>query len=143
MAYAVHGKEVQLTINGGEAIFLREMPEFAKPSKEKIDITCLNDEGMKHMDGIADFSSNELAFKALYDPELFDTLDKNGDAQVGEDGEITPNEYVITLSCGSTFTLKGTHSVTYHGGGLNTAAEMSIVVTLAEAPKFGKKGAQA
>ena len=43
MAIAVHGEEVKLVINGDVTLNLREIPEFSKPAKEKIETTCLND----------------------------------------------------------------------------------------------------
>lgn len=142
-AFLVHGEEVFLKINEDSELAklpIREMPEFSKAAGEKIDITCLNDTVMKSVEGITDYSSNELSFKMLYTPALFDKLDKLGEGQDGEDGEKADNVYVVTLSCGSTFTLEGTHTVTYHGGGMNTAAEMSIVIALSKAPVFKVKG---
>lgn len=127
---AVHGEDVKLTV-GSTVVYLREVPEFSKPAKEKIDVTCLNDKEMRYIAGIGD-SISELTFKTLYDTTLYQTLAglENGDSE-GND-----NKYVLTLSDGCRFEFEGKHTMTYHGGGLNTAAEMSIVISLSSAPAF-------
>ena len=136
MAIAVHGEEVKLVINGttGVSLNLREIPEFSKPAKEKIETTCLNDTEKTYIAGIGDMIS-ELTFKTLYSASQYQALEAIEDGK--EDGQ--DNEYVLTLSDKSTFTFKGKHAVTYHGGGVNTVAEMSIVVSLSEAPVFAAK----
>lgn len=129
MAIAVHGNEVKLTVNGTE-VLLREIPEFSKPAKEKIETTCLNDREKQYIAGIGDMIS-ELSFKTLYSAELYQTLEGMEDGNDGAD-----NKYILTLSDGATFSFEGKHTVTYHGGGVNTVAEMSIVVSLSKAPEF-------
>jgi hypothetical protein len=130
MAIAVHGEEVKLMINGTQEVLLREIPEFSKPAKEKIETTCLNDTEKTYIAGIGD-SISELTFKTLYSAELYQALEAiengNGDSD---------NAYVLTISGGATFSFEGKHTVTYHGGGVNTVAEMSIVVSLSKAPEF-------
>ena len=135
MAIAVHGSEVKLVINGttGITLNLREIPEFSKPAKEKLETTCLNDSEKTYIAGIGDMIS-ELTFKTLYSASQYQALEAIEDGKDGQD-----NEYVLTLSDESTFTFKGKHAVTYHGGGVNTVAEMSIVVSLSEAPEFAAK----
>ena len=132
MAIAVHGAEVKLMINGetGIKLNLREIPEFSKPAKEKIETTCLNDTEKTYIAGIGDMIS-ELTFKTLYSAEQYQALEAIEDGKDGAD-----NQYVLTLSDGATFSFEGKHTVTYHGGGVNTVAEMSIVVSLSEAPEF-------
>lgn len=130
MAIAVHGEEVKLVINGDVTLNLREIPEFSKPAKEKIETTCLNDKEKKYIAGIGDMIS-ELSFKTLYDATQYQALEAIEDGKDGAD-----NAYVLTLSDGATFSFEGKHTVTYHGGGVNTVAEMSIVVSLSEAPEF-------
>ena len=134
MAIAVHGEEVKLVINESVTLNLREIPEFSKPAKEKIETTCLNDTEKTYIAGIGDMIS-ELTFKTLYEATQYQTLEGIEDGK--EDG--SDNDYVLTLSDESTFTFKGKHAVTYHGGGVNTVAEMSIVVSLSEAPVFAAK----
>jgi hypothetical protein len=132
MAIAVHGEEVKLVINGesGVTLNLREIPEFSKPAKEKIETTCLNDTEKTYIAGIGDMIS-ELTFKTLYSAEQYQALEAIEDGSNGED-----NQYVLTISGGATFSFEGKHTVTYHGGGVNTVAEMSIVVSLSKAPEF-------
>ena len=130
MAIAVHGTEVKLMINGSQEVLLREIPEFSKPAKEKLETTCLHDTEKTYIAGIGD-SISELTFKTLYSAELYQALEGI------EDGvEDADNAYVLTLSDGSTFSFEGKHTVTYHGGGVNTVAEMSIVVSISKAPEF-------
>ena len=133
MAIAVHGEEVKLMINGTQEVLLREIPEFSKPAKEKLETTCLNDTEKKYIAGIGD-SISELTFKTLYSASLYQALEAIEDG-TGE-GD---NTYVLTLSDESTFSFEGKHAVTYHGGGVNTVAEMSIVVSLSKAPEFKTK----
>lgn len=133
MAIAVHGEEVKLVINSNVTLNLREIPEFSKPAKEKIETTCLNDTEKTYIAGIGDMIS-ELTFKTLYEASQYQTLEAIEDGKDGAD-----NAYVLTLSDGSTFSFEGKHTVTYHGGGVNTVAEMSIIVSLSEAPVFAPK----
>jgi hypothetical protein len=126
MAHLVHGTGVKFEYNGTEIPGLREIPEFSKPAKEKVEITCLTDTEKKYLAGIGD-SVSELTFKFLYDADIFNTLNN-----IVED-----QDCVLTLSDGSKFEFTGGFSMTYHGGGVNTAAEMSLVVTISgEPPKF-------
>ena len=133
MAIAVHGQDVKLMVND-LAVEIREIPEFARPAKEKIDVTCLNNDEFKYIAGIGD-SINELTFKTLYSAKMYQDLLAIEDGNEGQD-----NKYVLTLSDGSTFSFEGQHTLTYHGGGVNTAAEMSIVISLSKAPEFAAKG---
>ncbi len=119
MAYLVHGTEVEFSYGGKVIPGLREIPEFSKPAKEKVDITCLTDTEKKYLAGIGD-SVSELAFKFLYDPAEFATLNA-----ITED-----QDCVLTLSDGSKFEFTGGFSVSYNGGGVNTAAEMTLTVTI-------------
>ena len=129
MAIAVHSTEVSFKYGAEaastEVVGLREIPEFSKPAKENIDVTCLTDTEKKYIAGIGDAIS-ELTFKFLYDKDTFATLDKLVGVQKCE----------LTLSDGSKFEFAGEFSMTYHGGGVNTAAEMSIVISISEAPVF-------
>ena len=129
MAIAVNGSEVKFKYGADsattEVVGLREIPEFAKPAKETIDVTAMNDTEKKYIPGIGD-SINELTFKFLYDATTFNTLNS-----------LTGNQKCeLTLSDGSKFAFAGEFSMTYHGGGVNTAAEMSIVISISEAPVF-------
>lgn len=129
MAIAVHGAGVKFQYGAEtastEIVGLMEIPEFAKPGKETIEVTCLTDKEKKYIPGIGD-SINELTFKFLYDAKTFDTLNKLEGVQ----------KCLLTLSDGSTFAFSGEFAMTYHGGGVNTAAEMSIVIAIEEAPVF-------
>lgn len=123
MAILVHGEDVKFVCGGKEIKGLREIPEFSKPAKEKVDVTCLTDTEKKYLAGIGD-SVSELSFKFLYDAAEFARLNA-----ITED-----QDCVLTLSDGSTFAFTGGISMTYHGGGINTAAEMSMVVTISGEP---------
>lgn len=134
MAHLVHGTDVKFMYGASEAtteiVGLREIPEFSKPAKEKVEITCLTDTEKKYLAGIGD-SVSELTFKFLYDPEVFDTLNK-----ITEDQKCK-----LVLSDGSSFEFTGGFSMTYHGGGVNTAAEMSLIITISgDAPVFTPAG---
>lgn len=129
MAYSlVHGESVKFTCGGKEIAGLREIPEFSKPAKEKVDITCLTDTEKQYLAGIGD-SVSELTFKFLYDAAVYAELDAKQDTQ----------EFELVLSDGSKFTFEGKMAMTYHGGGVNTASEMSIVVTVEGSPVFTAK----
>lgn len=123
---AVHGLNVKFMMDSTNIEGLREIPEFNKPAKETIDVTCLASPKKEYIPGLAD-SVSELTFKFLYSAKLFSDMEK---AEAGE------HQYTLTLSDGSTFVMKGEHVTIYHGGGVNTAAEMSITITLKEAPVF-------
>ncbi len=129
MAILVNSEEVKfkygVSAADTEIVGLREIPEFAKPAKEKVDVTCMADTEKKYIAGIGDAIS-ELTFKFLYDKEVFATLDKLEGVQKCE----------LTLSDGSKFTFAGEFTMTYHGGGVNTAADMSVVIAITEAPEF-------
>lgn len=129
MAIAVHGTGVSFKYGAEsastEVVGLMEIPEFAKPAKETIEVTCLTDTEKQYIAGIGD-SINELTFKFLYDATTFNTLNNLSGNQKCE----------LTLSDGSKFEFEGEFAMTYHGGGVNTAAEMSIVISLNVAPTF-------
>lgn len=130
MAYTlIHGTGVKFQYGASSAdteiAGLREIPEFSKPAKEKVEITCLVDTEKQYLAGIGD-SVSELTFKFLYVAETYATLDAIQDTQ----------KCKLTLSDGSTFEFEGKFAMTYHGGGVNTAAEMSLVVTLEGSPVF-------
>ena len=129
MAILVNSEEVKFQYGTEDAsteiVGLREIPEFSKPAKEKVEITCLVDQEKKYIAGIGD-SISELTFKFLYDKTVFATLDALEGVQ----------KCKLTLSDGSTFEFAGEFAMTYHGGGVNTAAEMSVVIAITEAPVF-------
>ena len=85
MAIAVHGAEVKLMINGTQEVLLREIPEFSKPAKEKIETTCLNDSEKTYIAGIGDMIS-ELTFKTLYSAADYQALEAIEDGKDGENG---------------------------------------------------------
>ena len=84
MAIAVNGSEVKFKYGAEsattEVVGLREIPEFAKPAKETIDVTAMNDTEKKYIPGIGD-SINELTFKFLYDKTTFTTPIKRLDSE--------------------------------------------------------------
>ena len=130
MAYSlIHGEVVKFQYGASEAnteiVGLREIPEFSKPAREKVEITCLTDTEKQYLAGIGD-SVSELTFKFLYVAETFATLDAIDDTQ----------KCKLTLSDGSSFEFEGKFAMTYHGGGVNTASEMSLVVTVEGSPVF-------
>lgn len=133
MAILVNSEQVKFMYGENDAtteiVGLREIPEFAKPAKENVDVTCLADTEKKYIPGIGD-SISELTFKFLYDADTFATLNALETVQ----------KCKLILSDESTFTFSGKFSMTYHGGGVNAAAEMSIVVSIEDAPEFAKKG---
>lgn len=131
MAYTlVHGEEVKFmygaTSPTTEIQGLREIPEFSKPAREKVEITCLTDTEKKYLAGLGD-SVSELAFKFLYEKGTFATLDALTEDQ----------KCKLVLSDGSSFEFTGKFAMSYNGGGVNTAAEMTLTVTISgEPPKF-------
>lgn len=130
MAYSlVHGTEVKFMYGAEtantEIVGLREIPEFSKPAKEKVEITCLTDTEKQYLAGIGD-SVSELTFKFLYEAATYATLDAIQDTQ----------KCKLVLSDGSSFEFEGKFAMTYHGGGVNTASEMSLVVTVEGSPVF-------
>lgn len=131
MAYTlVHGEEVKFmygaTSPTTEIAGLREIPEFSKPAREKVEITCLTDTEKKYLAGLGD-SVSELAFKFLYEKGTFATLDALTEDQ----------KCKLVLSDGSSFEFTGKFAMSYNGGGVNTAAEMTLTVTISgEPPKF-------
>ena len=63
-----------------------------------------------------------MDFKFYYNAETFATIKALGNEQ---------QKIEVTLSDGAKFTFDGTMSVKYDGGGINTAATMTVTVTLA------------
>ena len=137
MAYTlVHGEEVKFMYGATSATTeirgLREIPEFSKPAREKVEITCLTDTEKKYLAGLGD-SVSELAFKFLYEASTFATLDALTEDQ----------KCKLVLSDGSSFEFAGKFAMTYHGGGTNTAAEMTLTVTISGEPPVFSAGAGA
>ena len=80
--------------------------------------------------GLGD-SVSELAFKFLYEKGTFDTLNKLTEDQ----------KCKLVLSDGSSFEFAGKFAMSYNGGGVNTAAEMTLTITISGEPPVFKTGA--
>ena len=137
MAYTlVHGEDVKFMYGASSATTeiagLREIPEFSKPAREKVEITCLADTEKKYLAGLGD-SVSELAFKFLYEKDTFDTLNKLTEDQ----------KCKLVLSDGSSFEFAGKFAMSYNGGGVNTAAEMTLTITVSGEPPVFTPGAGA
>lgn len=135
MAYTlVHGEDVKFMYGAASATTeirgLREIPEFSKPAREKVEITCLADTEKKYLAGLGD-SVSELAFKFLYEKETFATLNALTEDQ----------KCKLVLSDGSSFEFAGKFAMSYNGGGVNTAAEMTLTITISGEPPVFKTGA--
>lgn len=123
MAILVHGQACSFKYGAESAATpiaeLIEMPEFGG-APEVVDTTHLTSAIKTGIAGLQDPGS--MDFKFYYNAETFATIKGLGNAQ---------QKIEVTLSDGAKFTFDGTMSVKYDGGGINTAATMTVTVTLA------------
>ena len=123
MAILVHGSKCKFEYGAESAATaiaeLIEMPEFGG-APEVVDTTHLTSGIKTGIAGMQDPGS--MDFKFYYVASVFSTIKGLGDAK---------QKIKVTLSDGATFEFEGTMSIKYDGGGINTAATMTISVTLA------------
>lgn len=105
---------------------LIEMPEFGG-APETVDTTHLASTIKTSIAGLADPGS--MDFKFYYNAETFVAVKGLGNKEQAIE---------VTLSDGAKFTFKGCMSVKYDGGGVNTAATMTVTVTLSSDLNFTK-----
>ena len=133
MAILVHGSKCSFKYGKDSAATqiaeLIEMPEFGA-AQEVVDTTHLTSGIKTGMAGMQDPGS--MDFKFYYNAETFATIKGLGN-------ELQKIE--VTLSDGATFAFDGTMSIKYDGGGINTAATMTVSVTLASELVYTKPGA--
>lgn len=130
MAILVHGAKCSFKYGKDSAATaieeLIEMPEFGG-SPEVVDTTHLTSAIKTGIAGLQDPGS--MDFKFYYNAETFSTVKGLGNAV---------QKIEVTLSDGAKFTFDGTMSIKYDGGGINTAATMTVTVTLASDLTFAQ-----
>ena len=128
MAILVHGASCSFKYGAESAATqieeLIEMPEFGG-SPEVVDTTHLTSAIKTGIAGLQD--PGAMDFKFYYNAETFAAIKALGNAQ---------QKVEVTLSDGAKFTFEGTMAIKYDGGGINTAATMTITVTLASDLEF-------
>lgn len=102
---------------------LQEIAELGNNAREKIDVTTLDDDEKKYIDGLAD-TAQDLAFKFLYDKEQFAKL-------AAMEGV---HEWRVTLPDGATATFNASPSVKIAGAGVS--AGIFYTLTLAVKSKI-------
>ncbi len=125
----VLSKGIQLSYKGSEQgaswttlTNLQEIPDIGNNAPDKIDVTVLMDEAKKSMAGLQD-SSQDLAFKFLFEDEQFATL-----AALESDESL---EWKVELPDGQgTATFSGTPSVKLAGVGVNAALTYTLTITV-------------
>ena len=135
MAILVHGSKCSFKYGETTASTaideLIEMPEFGG-APELVDTTHLTSANKTGIAGLQDPGS--MDFKFYYNGTTFDTIKKLGDKQ---------QKIEVMLSDGAKFAFDGSMSIKYDGGGINTAATMTITVTVASNMEFTPAGGAA
>ena len=133
MAILVHGSKCAFKYGAESATTqieeLIEMPEFGG-APEVVDTTHLTSGIKTGIAGMQDPGS--MDFKFYYNADVFATIKELGNAQ---------QKIEVTLSDGAVFKFDGSMSIKYDGGGINTAATMTISVTLASELDYTKPAA--
>lgn len=131
MAILVHGASCKFeygeTTASSAIAELIEMPEFGG-APEVVDTTHLTSAIKTGIAGLQDPGS--MDFKFYYNATTFATVKGLGNKV---------QKIKVTLSDESSFSFDGTMSIKYDGGGINTAATMTITVTLASDLTFAQK----
>ena len=131
MAILVHGADCAFKYGKESAATqieeLIEMPEFGG-APEVVDTTHLNSSIKTGIAGLQDPGS--MDFKFYYNATTFKAVKDLGN-------EV--QKIQVTLSDGASFSFDGTMSIKYDGGGINTAATMTVTVTLASDLTFAQK----
>lgn len=98
---------------------LQEIAELGNNAREKIDVTTLDDDEKKYIDGLAD-TAQDLAFKFLYDKEQFAKL-------AAMEGV---HEWRVTLPDGATATFNASPSVKIAGAGVSAGIFYTLTLSL-------------
>lgn len=101
-----------------------EIPELGNTAKEKIDVTVLEDEAKKSIDGLGD-TAQDLAFKFYLDAE------SNNDAQFDTLCALTGNiEWKVEHPAGGIdATFSGAPSIKLDGVGVNGAVSYTLTIS--------------
>lgn len=98
---------------------LQEIAELGNNAREKIDVTTLDDDEKKYIDGLSD-TAQDLAFKFLYDKEQFAKL-------AAMEGV---HEWRVTLPDGATATFNASPSVKIAGAGVSAGIFYTLTLSL-------------
>lgn len=124
-------KGITLSYKGGEGgtysvlTNLQEVPEIGNTAPEKIDVTVLSDDVKKSIAGLQD-SSQDLAFKFLYEKAQFDKLVKLAGTQ----------DWKVSLPDDTTCTFSGTPSIKMDSASVNNAITYTLTVSVESAMVF-------
>lgn len=127
------------TVDATDNVFpnLQEIGEIAFSgaggSYDQIEVTTLADHKHQYIDGlIADSTSgsNEISFKFLYDPKLFNAFKST--MELEESGTYTKsNQYIVKIPEGGTFTITGDiSSLTMGSITTNTALTFTLGIAV-------------
>lgn len=124
---ATLSKGIQLAYKAAEAsefttlTNLQEIPELgSSTTRERIDITTLDDDKKKSMAGLQEEGETELSFTFLYEKAQFNTLN-------GLEGNV---EWKVTLPDSMTATFSGVPSVRLAGAGVSAALTYTLGISV-------------
>lgn len=120
-------KGIQLSYKAGEAsdytilTNLQEIPELGNAAtRERVDVTTLDDDRRKSIAGLQEEGETELTFKFLHEKEQFQAL-------IALEGVM---DWKVTLPDSITCTFKGTPSVKMDGAGVNAALTYTLGISV-------------
>jgi hypothetical protein len=100
---------------------LQEIPELGgSTTRERIDVTTLDDDKKKSISGLLEEGETELAFKFLHDKAQFNTLIAMTDKC----------DWKVTLPDGITCTFSGTPAVKMDGVGVSAALTYTLNISV-------------
>lgn len=124
---AILSKGITLSYKVGEAAEytiltnLQEIPELGNSAtRERVDVTTLDDDRRKSIAGLQEEGETELTFKFLHEKEQFETLIAFTDSM----------GWKVTLPDGITCTFNGTPSVRLDGAGVNAALTYTLGISV-------------
>lgn len=124
---ATLSKGIQLAYKAAEAsefttlTNLLEIPELgSSTTRERIDITTLDDDKKKSMPGLQEEGETELTFTFLYEKAQFNSLN-------GLEGTV---EWKVTLPDAMTATFSGVPSVRLAGAGVSAALNYTLGISV-------------
>lgn len=124
---AVISKGITLSYKQGEATEytkltnLLEIPEMGNSSsRERIDVTTLDDDKKKSVPGLMEEAESELSFNFLYEKEQFQTL-----AAITESAE-----WQVAFPDGLTATFAGIPSINTDGAGVSAAITYTLNISI-------------
>lgn len=124
---AVISKGITLSYKQGEAAEytkltnLLEIPEMGNSSsRERIDVTTLDDDKKKSVPGLMEEAETELSFNFLYEKEQFMTL-----AAIAESVE-----WQVAFPDGLTATFAGIPSIMSDGAGVSAAVTYTLNISI-------------